>query len=150
MLAVLTWLPLRSVWASEPASTADRCFDPAHQKGTCECLLSCKVFGEDSSQCSTQEGAPLDSVVRGVVTDARGNKDSGGDFGKVDMVCEGIKCIVKCAQQVGCLSEDIMGKCYNLEQREPNCKVDCSASCHRGPAMLLVVATIAMSLSFDR
>jgi len=150
MVAVLPWLPLRNVWASEPVSAADRCFDPAQQKESCECILSCKVFGEDTSQCSTHQGIPLGTFVQGVVTDAIESKDPGADVGKKDTVCKGIECIVKCAQRLGCLNEDIMGKCYNLEEKFSDCKVDCSASCHRGPAMLLVVATIAMSLSFNR
>ncbi|CAE8741133.1 unnamed protein product [Polarella glacialis] len=111
--------------------------------GVCQCLLGCKVFGGDATQCVGAEdpNAVVDRAVREAMI-------------KKNTECSGISCVVKCASDLECLDAAVVARCLNVksmkEDSKTPCKVECAAA-FRGSGLpgaalaglfAIVVATI--------
>eukprot|EP00931_Biecheleriopsis_adriatica_P103868 TRINITY_DN78658_c0_g1_i1.p1 TRINITY_DN78658_c0_g1~~TRINITY_DN78658_c0_g1_i1.p1 ORF type:complete len:138 (+),score=26.36 TRINITY_DN78658_c0_g1_i1:130-543(+) len=84
----------------------------------CECLMGCKVFGGNADGCSQGNSNILvEHSVRAAMQSSNGNEE-----------CEGMKCVIKCAQSLDCLDTDIRGRCSSVKQYNKECKVDCSGA----------------------
>jgi len=115
-------------------------------------MLSCEVFGgqESAAQCGElQEAANLESTVEAsqVVNHAiqKALNSRGPDDGTITE-CDGIKCIVRCAQRQGCLSHVIKGKCLTIKRDDATCNVDCNSSQHitGTPGLQLILVAVLL------
>mmetsp|Transcript_18934 Transcript_18934/g.42932 ORF Transcript_18934/g.42932 Transcript_18934/m.42932 type:complete len:155 (-) Transcript_18934:114-578(-) len=110
-------------------------------EASCECLLGCPVFGSQPDKCTgdkEHEKVDQNMVVGNVVQNVLA-EDSGA-------ACDGIKCIVKCAQFLGCLDQRVMGKCMNVRDSQKVCDVDCNSAYRAAgaaPFLALLLAAVA-------
>jgi len=91
----------------------------------CSCILSCDVFGANPEACdghnSTDKRLMVDKLIQKSMQDHH------------DM-CNGMRCIKKCAELLGCLDEKVRDDCalveknYELHRRlpEPGCDLRCT------------------------
>ena len=108
--------------------------------GSCRCLLECGVFMSSPDQC--QQGS-MHAVVKRVVQNAL---QQSGTYTK----CEGMRCIVDCANQLRCLNGAVLSKCEkvkweldrfdNMPCNQLNCNAAYSRSAPAAGAVLLVIA----------
>mmetsp|Transcript_82701 Transcript_82701/g.261206 ORF Transcript_82701/g.261206 Transcript_82701/m.261206 type:complete len:148 (+) Transcript_82701:91-534(+) len=104
---------------------------------SCQCLLGCSTLGASPSQC--QADGDMHKLVMEVIGDALTKHGSAAE-------CDGMKCVVRCASQLGCLSSPIRENCIKATWNHESCHINCNGS-HgiRGPAgaSVLVAALVA-------
>merc|ERR1719343_163047 len=84
----------------------------------CDCLLTCKVFGGDSSQCSTT--GDIKALIDGNLKNAM--QEAGNE-------CPGMQCLVSCAAKQQCLDDTVKKECMAVVQASnERCKIDCNGT----------------------
>jgi len=133
----LAFLALAACLLEGPAPVRAGC--SRDQWAECNCLLSCKVFGGSTAKCSGSEAEVLTQVDE-VVAAALSKKEAR---------CEGIKCVMDCSRNLGCVDDEIVGRCLNVVQQEDDCDMHCDGNAARrgagsiGGAGLLLAALLA-------
>mmetsp|Transcript_40648 Transcript_40648/g.73454 ORF Transcript_40648/g.73454 Transcript_40648/m.73454 type:complete len:145 (+) Transcript_40648:59-493(+) len=102
-------------------------------QGTCDCLLSCKIFGGDSSQCSQDD--PLAAVNASM---QRWHKQT-------TKQCDAMKCIVDCAKQQQCFQPSLQERCADVKKAEEECDVECSW-CMRQRGLTALVLSFVVAI----
>mmetsp|Transcript_3075 Transcript_3075/g.7875 ORF Transcript_3075/g.7875 Transcript_3075/m.7875 type:complete len:147 (+) Transcript_3075:58-498(+) len=104
-------------------------------QGTCDCLLSCKIFGGDASQCSQSD--PLAAVNASM---QRWHKQT-------PKQCDAMKCIVDCAKKQSCFQPSLRERCSDVKKDEEGCDVECSWSIRQRGLTALVLSVMAAMFS---
>lgn len=83
----------------------------------CKCLLGCDVFGGSGTQCQKTDNhlALVDQAVRDAMQE-EGSKSN----------CDGMKCVVACANKLGCLDPAVESRCLTVRHSNEKCDVKCS------------------------
>mmetsp|Transcript_177412 Transcript_177412/g.431546 ORF Transcript_177412/g.431546 Transcript_177412/m.431546 type:complete len:218 (-) Transcript_177412:271-924(-) len=89
----------------------------------CECMMKCEVFGGNVSKCHTGNHHNH-SHVRSKVDTLISNK-----MLSHRNMCEGMRCIRDCAQELGCLDEKVMTDCSIVKKNYADNKMDSDPDC---------------------
>mmetsp|Transcript_177413 Transcript_177413/g.431548 ORF Transcript_177413/g.431548 Transcript_177413/m.431548 type:complete len:259 (-) Transcript_177413:271-1047(-) len=89
----------------------------------CKCMLKCEVFGGDVSMCHSgdkqdhnETRTKVDKLIASTMLSHRN-------------MCDGMRCIRDCAQELGCLDEKVMTDCSIVKKNYADNKMDSDPDC---------------------
>lgn len=96
----------------------------SEHEAACVCIASCRVFGADPKSCNEKDHRERQAMVAGLIQESMHDH--------YDM-CNGMRCIKKCAEELGCLDKKVLSDCRLVQksyerQRQPSdppCELDC-------------------------
>jgi len=92
--------------ASHPKTKHDHLKCSGGAVAACQCLMACKVFGAQPSQCAGKKAHLLDSLIQKALS-------SPAD------ACRGMQCIVRCARTLQCYDDRVQSDCRALASHFP-------------------------------
>mmetsp|Transcript_22251 Transcript_22251/g.40094 ORF Transcript_22251/g.40094 Transcript_22251/m.40094 type:complete len:141 (+) Transcript_22251:54-476(+) len=114
-----------------PVAMGDEMACTGGSEAVCKCLLSCDVFGGSASKCHHADdfNGVIDATVREAMT-------------QDETECPGMECVVKCAEKLGCLDENVKQRCLSVKKMK-QCEVGCGAAWRQAvPTMVTVTAAL--------
>lgn len=96
-----------------------------HSRAACVCILTCEVFGKRPDLCGGKNHSRKKELVDNLIQKSmRDHRD----------MCDGMRCIKRCAEQLGCLDEKVRQDCRLVEEHyeahrrlpEPECNIGCT------------------------
>lgn len=97
-------------------------------EAACECMLTCKVFGSDSSRCMSHRHNHTETrrIVDDLIAQTMMSHKS---------MCDGMRCVKECAKFLGCLDRKVMEDCRIVKKNYDDNKLesdpDCDLSCDK-------------------
>merc|ERR1719265_1650164 len=103
----------------------------------CRCILGCEVFGSNADLCQRRTDHPeLVHEETSKIPEAQH--------------CDGMKCVVYCAQTMDCLGVGIKFKCQKMKEEDTKCDVNCNGVINAElTTMTLVVVIISMNFQWS-
>uniref|UniRef100_A0A7S4VA77 Uncharacterized protein n=1 Tax=Alexandrium monilatum TaxID=311494 RepID=A0A7S4VA77_9DINO len=87
----------------------------------CECMLKCKVFGGNTSQCAGHSTNETREIVDALIVRTMLSHKN---------MCEGMRCIKECAKDLGCLDHKVIKDCHIIQKSYAQSKSDTDPDCH--------------------
>jgi hypothetical protein len=90
----------------------------------CSCIVECQVFKDQGRSCDHKDHKERQAMVASLIQESLQDHHD---------MCSGMRCISKCAKQLGCLDEKVQSDCILVEKsyerhrqpHDPSCNLEC-------------------------